>query len=158
MIYFPTTLVGYFLIGDCIQTDMISSMSNGLTKQIAEGVMMAHLISAVPIVVNPPNQYFEELMNIPKCKIHLKIDFIIYRKMLSKSEAVLFCRLLNITAFNWRRCLFRTCLMAFLLIIGLSLPSFGAILDLIGGSTVTITNFILPPVLYVLSMDGSSNR
>ena len=85
MIYFPTTSVGYFLIGDCIQTDMISSMSNGLTKQIAEGVMMAHLISAVPIVVNPPNQYFEELMNIPKCKIHLKIDFIIYWKMLSKS-------------------------------------------------------------------------
>ena len=37
-------------------------------KKIAEGVMMVHLISAVPIVVNPPNQYFEELMEIPKCK------------------------------------------------------------------------------------------
>jgi len=43
-------------------------MSNGYMKKIAEGVMMVHLISAVPIVVNPPNQYFEELMEIPKCK------------------------------------------------------------------------------------------
>ena len=47
---------------------MISSMSDGITKKVAEGVMMAHLITAVPIVVNPPSQYFEELMDIPKCE------------------------------------------------------------------------------------------
>ena len=51
-----------------MQTDMLSTMSNGYMKKVAEGVMMVHLISAVPIVVNPPNQYFEELMKIPKCK------------------------------------------------------------------------------------------
>ena len=38
-------------------------------KAIAEGVMMVHLISAIPIVVNPVNQYFEELLEIPKGKL-----------------------------------------------------------------------------------------
>ena len=67
-IYFPTAFVGYYFLGDCVQDNMISSMSDGITKKVAEGVMMAHLITAVPIVVNPPSQYFEELMDIPKCE------------------------------------------------------------------------------------------
>ena len=66
-IYFPTAAVGYFKLGDCMSDNMLQSMSDGIMKKIAEGLMMVHLISAVPIVVNPPNQYFEELMGIPKC-------------------------------------------------------------------------------------------
>ena len=66
-LYFPTASVGYFLLGDCMQTNMLDAMSNGYVKKVAEGMMMVHLISAVPIVVNPPSQYFEELMEIPKC-------------------------------------------------------------------------------------------
>merc|ERR1719414_2468375 len=89
--------------------------------------MMAHLITAVPIVVNPPSQYFEELMEIPK-------------------------------SFNWKRCLFRTCTMIVILLIGQSLPSFGPILSLIGGSTVTIITFVLPPILYIMAVDGSDMR
>ena len=64
----------------------------------------------------------------------------------------------NILAFNWKRCLFRTCVMAVLLLIGQSLPSFGAILSLLGGSTVTIITFVLPPILYIFAMDGSESR
>ena len=61
-------------------------------------------------------------------------------------------------AFNWKRCLFRTCSMIVILLIGQSLPSFGAILSLIGGSTVTIITFVLPPILYILAVDGSETR
>ena len=67
-IYFPTAFVGYYFLGDCVQDNMIASMSVGTMRKIAEVVMMIHLITAVPIVVNPPSQYFEELMEIPKCK------------------------------------------------------------------------------------------
>lgn len=70
-IYLPTASVGYSLLGDCVKPDMLEGMSNGYTKKAAEGVMMLHLISAVPIVINPPNQYFEALMEIPKCKMIL---------------------------------------------------------------------------------------
>ena len=54
--------------------------------------------------------------------------------------------------------MFRTCVMAVLLLIGQSLPSFGAILSLLGGSTVTIITFVLPPILYIFAMDGSESR
>ena len=67
VVYFPTAAIGYFKLGDCMKDNMLQSMSNGVTMKIAEGVMTAHLISAVPIVVNPPNQYFEEMLGIPKC-------------------------------------------------------------------------------------------
>jgi len=126
-IYFPTAFVGYYFLGDCVQDNMISSMSDGIMKKVAEGVMMTHLITAVPIVINPPSQYFEEIMDIPK-------------------------------SFNWKRILFRTCTMIVVLLIGQTLPSFGAILSLIGGSTVTIITFILPPILYMLAVDGSDSR
>ena len=72
-IYFPTAFVGYYFLGDCVQDNMISSMSDGIMKKVAEGVMMTHLITAVPIVINPPSQYFEEIMDIPKCRWHVWI-------------------------------------------------------------------------------------
>ena len=48
--------------------------------------------------------------------------------------------------------------MIVILLIGQSLPSFGAILSLIGGSTVTIITFVLPPILYIMAVDGSESR
>ena len=48
--------------------------------------------------------------------------------------------------------------MIVILLIGQSLPSFGAILSLIGGSTVTIITFVLPPILYIMAVDGSETR
>ena len=50
-----------------MKDNMLQSMSDGVMMKIAEGVMTVHLISVVPIVVNPPNQYFEEMLGIPKC-------------------------------------------------------------------------------------------
>ena len=41
-------------------------------------------------------------------------------------------------------------MMGLLLVIGLSLPNFGAILNLIGATTITLLNFIFPPIFYLL--------
>ena len=62
IMYFPTASVGYFMLGDCMKKDMLSSMNTGPMKKVAQAVVMAHLIAAVPIVINPPSQFFEELM------------------------------------------------------------------------------------------------
>ena len=51
--------------------------------------------------------------------------------------------------FGPKRVIFRTLVIAFLLILGLSLPDFGAILDLIGSTTITLLNFVFPPVFYL---------
>ena len=48
--------------------------------------------------------------------------------------------------------------MILVLLTGQTVPSFGSILDLIGGSTVTILTFVLPPILYIFAMDGSTSR
>lgn len=66
LIYFPTAAVAYFSLGTCVNDNVIMSMSNGGLKTAAECVILLHLITALPIVINPPSQYFEELLNIPK--------------------------------------------------------------------------------------------
>ncbi|CAG2177486.1 unnamed protein product [Oppiella nova] len=65
--------------------------------------------------------------------------------------------LLNIPKhFNWKRCAFRTILMAAMVFTGMSVPTFGDIIDLIGGTTVTLMAFVMPPAFYfkLCSDDG----
>ena len=40
--------------------------------------------------------------------------------------------------------------MCCLLLIGLSIPNFGAILNLIGATTITLLNFVFPPLFYLI--------
>ncbi|GFN75567.1 LOW QUALITY PROTEIN: amino acid transporter antl1-like isoform x1 [Plakobranchus ocellatus] len=58
--------------------------------------------------------------------------------------------------FCLRRVLFRTIVVGLILFTSLTVPQFGAILSLIGGSTFTALVFVLPPVLYLrlCSMKG----
>ena len=62
------------------------------------------------------------------------------------------------TDFNWKRCVFRTCVMLLLLFIAESIPKFGSILDLIGASTITLLTFIFPPMMFVFACDDSYSR
>ncbi|CAG2102700.1 unnamed protein product [Medioppia subpectinata] len=50
--------------------------------------------------------------------------------------------------FNAKRCIFRTVLMAALIFAAMSVPSFGVIITLIGGTTVTLMAFLMPPFFY----------
>eukprot|EP00095_Tigriopus_kingsejongensis_P004547 maker-scaffold893_size84343-snap-gene-0.22 protein:Tk04547 transcript:maker-scaffold893_size84343-snap-gene-0.22-mRNA-1 annotation:"proton-coupled amino acid transporter 4" len=58
--------------------------------------------------------------------------------------------------FNWKRCLFRSLSVCFLLFIAETVPSFGSILDLVGASTVTLLTFVFPPYFYMRLVDASS--
>ena len=58
--------------------------------------------------------------------------------------------------FNWKRCVFRSLSVLTLLFIAESVPSFGAILDLVGASTVTLLTFVFPPFFYIKLVDASS--
>ncbi|XP_047493369.1 amino acid transporter AVT1J-like [Penaeus chinensis] len=51
--------------------------------------------------------------------------------------------------FSPKRCALRSCIMAVIILMGLAVPDFGKILDLIGGSSVTLMSFILPPLCYI---------
>lgn len=68
IIYFPTAAIAYFSLGNCVGGNVIQSMSSSSShlKIAAESVMLLHLVAALPIVINPPSQYFEEIMSIPR--------------------------------------------------------------------------------------------
>ncbi len=51
--------------------------------------------------------------------------------------------------FHWKRCLLRSCIVMVALFIAESVPSFNAILNLLGASTTAFCSFIAPPMLYL---------
>lgn len=53
-------------------------------------------------------------------------------------------------SFNWKRCILRTVIMVVILIIACAVPHFDKIINLIGGSTITLLTFIFPPLFYIL--------
>ena len=53
-----------------------------------------------------------------------------------------------ILEFGLKRCLLRTVVMIIIIFIGETVPKFGKILSLIGGSSVTIMTFVFPPLFY----------
>ena len=54
--------------------------------------------------------------------------------------------------------MFRSLSVLVLLFIAESVPSFGAILDLVGASTVTLLTFVFPPYFYLKLTDASSQN
>ncbi|XP_050736641.1 uncharacterized protein LOC127008522 [Eriocheir sinensis] len=65
--------------------------------------------------------------------------------------------------FGVRRVAMRTCTMVVVVLVGFTIPDFSKILDLIGGSTVTLMSFVLPPLCYLRlnassELDGQPHR
>jgi len=126
-IYFSMAAVGYYQLGDFAAANIVESVCNGGFKIAIEVILLLHFVAAFPIMTNPPNQFFEEALGIPK-------------------------------TFNWKRCAFRTSVVFFLLFIAECLPNFGSLLDLIGGSTVTLLTFVFPPFFYMRLVDSSQEN
>ena len=55
-----------YILGECVEDNVIMSMSNGILKTAAECIILLHLVAALPIIINPPSQFFEELLHIPQ--------------------------------------------------------------------------------------------
>ena len=55
----------YFALGDRVLDNIVNSMSDGWERITVEIMLLLHLITAYPIITNPPAQFFEEVLNIP---------------------------------------------------------------------------------------------
>jgi len=126
-IYFPMAAGCYFSLGSKVTDNIVLAMSDGWQRVLVEIMLLLHLITAYPIITNPPAQFFEQILNIP-------------------------------SSFNWKRCAFRSMSVLGLLFIAETVPSFGSILDLVGGSTVTLLTFVFPPLFYMRLADASIGR
>lgn len=63
-----------------------------------------------------------------------------------------------LAAFTWKRCIARSAIVIVVIFVAESVPHFGAILSLIGGSTTTLLSYILPCVFYLKLAKGSNNQ
>ncbi|XP_069960261.1 uncharacterized protein [Cherax quadricarinatus] len=63
---------------------------------------------------------------------------------------------IGFTDFNWRRCVVRSVTVLLQMLICLAIPDFGLILNLIGGSLITLCTFVLPPLMYMRLIDDHS--
>ena len=61
---------GYFQLGERASNDggIVCVLCDGPMKLIVEVLLLVHLISAYPMFLNPPNQFFEKIMGIPPSK------------------------------------------------------------------------------------------
>ena len=55
--------------------------------------------------------------------------------------------------FGWQRILVRSVVVGTQLLVSLAVPDFEAILNLIGGSTITALCFLFPPLMYMRLVD-----
>ena len=117
----------YYAYGDHAEANIVKALSSGWIKTTVEIMLLLHLVAAFPIILNPPAQYFEHILEIP-------------------------------STFNWKRCALRTLSVFVLLFIAETIPSFGAILDLVGASTVTMLTFVCPPYFYMRLCDSSKQN
>eukprot|EP00090_Calanus_glacialis_P011434 TRINITY_DN19839_c0_g1_i1.p1 TRINITY_DN19839_c0_g1~~TRINITY_DN19839_c0_g1_i1.p1 ORF type:complete len:480 (-),score=75.15 TRINITY_DN19839_c0_g1_i1:74-1303(-) len=64
-IYFPMAAGCYFSLGDQVTSNIVMAMSDGWQRITVEIMLLLHLITAFPIILNPPAQFCEKLLNIP---------------------------------------------------------------------------------------------
>ena len=57
--------IPYYAFGEDAQDNVALSISSGPLKVTVEIMLLLHLVAAFPILLNPPAQYFENLMEIP---------------------------------------------------------------------------------------------
>ena len=55
----------YFALGDRVKDNIVTAMSSGWQRVTVEIMLLLHLITAYPIITNPPAQFFEQLFKIP---------------------------------------------------------------------------------------------
>lgn len=69
----------------------------------------------------------------------------------SETQHYMLCILLiaYFTEYHWKRSVVRTCMMLVMVFVGETIPRFGKILSLVGGSTVTLLTFVFPPYFYM---------
>jgi len=65
LIYFPMAASCYFSLGSSVADNIVLSMSDGWQKITVEIMLLLHLVTAFPIILNPPSQFCEKLLNIP---------------------------------------------------------------------------------------------
>ena len=70
LIYMSMSATSWGLLGDRVKSSVIDSLCDGPVKISVEVIFLLHLITAFPILLNPPSQFFEDMFKIPQSDVH----------------------------------------------------------------------------------------
>ncbi|XP_063862619.1 uncharacterized protein LOC135101984 [Scylla paramamosain] len=118
-IYLPLCAICYGILGTNGTPENIISAVSGPAVKVTQVFLLCHFLFAFSIVINPINQAIENYFNVPS------------------------------DTFSVRRVVVRSSIMVMEVLVGFTIPDFSKILDLIGGSTVALMSFVLPPICYL---------
>ena len=71
-------VLGYYALGDQAEANVVLNLSPGPIRIVIEIMLLLHLISAFPILINPPCLYFEQLFKIPSGKSIIDTEYVHY--------------------------------------------------------------------------------
>ncbi|XP_047477832.1 amino acid transporter AVT1D-like [Penaeus chinensis] len=121
-LYIPVASVGYGVLGQAVESNILLSVPTGVAVNIAIILEIINLLSTFIISFNPVAQSLEDILNVPN-------------------------------KFCLKRVLLRSSMVMLQMLICLAVPDFGLILNLIGGSCITLCTFVFPPIMYMRLMD-----
>ncbi|CAH1798298.1 unnamed protein product [Owenia fusiformis] len=124
--YLPISSSGYFVFGD--------NLRNNVLQNLTEQPVIRHIAEVL-------------------ITLHLLLGFNIVINPISQ-EVEEFFKIPH--SFNWKRCLIRSGIVCFALFVAETIPHFGSILNLIGGSSTAFLIFVFPSIFYLklCSMKG----
>lgn len=108
-----------------------------------------HVILALTIVFNPLNQELEEFLNVPhglKLLTFLFFDYFFFICFIIIKDIIHFfyIKINFFLEISLQRILLRGVMMIAVVIVAETIPNFGVLLDLVGGSTITLMALIFP--------------
>lgn len=139
--YTPVCILGYFTYGGSLRDSVINSLQKDWIQQTVNLLITVHCILTLTIVFNPLNQEIEEIFNVPQSEF---IDKALTVTHYSYSYL----------EFGPKRVIIRTGMMVAVVFVAESVPTFGPLLDLMGGSTLTLTSVVLPALFYIYLTAG----
>ncbi|XP_046390882.1 amino acid transporter AVT1B-like [Ischnura elegans] len=133
-LYLPVVIGGFILYGDKVDPNILLSLARGISGADSSEARGQWLVDGAYLLMGA----------------HLVLAFLIVVNPVCQEIEECF----GIPHyFGWRRCVIRTAIMVAMVIVGETVPSFGKLLALVGGSTVTLLTFVLPPLFYMRLCD-----
>ena len=148
--------VSGYVSHDNVNNNVLKSLHSDWLRSTSEFLITSHLFCAVTIVFNPFAQHCEDIFHVPHGELkelYNETSSYIHLYTFYPDNFQFFYFL---EVFCGKRVLLRSALMLCILFVAASVPHFGAILDLIGGSTVCFLTFVAPSLFYMklCSMPG----
>lgn len=123
VMYLPVTVAGYAVMGQGVESNILLNVDT--SKAVIKVAIVMEVFNLIGTYIITSNPVFQ-----------------LFEEVLGVENR-----------FGWRRCTLRSVVVGVQILIGLAVPSFDLIVNLIGATSVPICSFILPGIMYLRLAD-----